>query len=653
MVGVSALLAAVLALAAFPAQPEAGARDKDRDGLRDRYELKRSHTNPRRADTDGDGLRDRYELKRSHTNPRRADSDGDGLQDGYELKRSHTNPRRADSDGDGLQDGVEVFLGLQVQPQPAACANGLDDDADALIDLADPGCKNSQDDDEWNAVSSPSPVASYTDSPAKPQVGQPVTFDATMSTCAAPCVYTWEDDGPDGPGGTQWPLGTGQTLTFTFRGPGTKHVRLTVKDSQARSATVVHDVVVSSAPPTPPPLPQCSDGVDNDADGLTDYPSDRGCLDALDNDETDPPPPPPSSCTRSADPSTFASAFSAAVAGDVICLASGDYGTFAGALKSGTVTIKPQTGASVTMSLAFNPASNITIDGLTIPNAVLRNAQTKNITVKNSDFPGQTTFRTGELQNANILFDHNKHHDWDACSGCAYARVWLPNQTSQPSGITIQNSEFSGGHSDGIQNGSRGTRIIGNTFHDLPGDPAIHVDAIQLYGSAQTLIKGNYFYNLHHGVGNLMAPDGADHEIVEDNVWQPFRDGTDLSRPFIDWWSDNGSVIRHNTMADGQCEFNARCGIIYLGSKSGQPAGTGTVIKDNIGGNISCCNGPATYTASYNLWRDYASGSNDIVGLSTYLGGPTPTTYAGYKLAAGSLGKGNASDGLDRGARIP
>jgi hypothetical protein len=38
----------------------------------------------------------------------------------------------------------------------------------------------------------------------------------------------------------------------------------------------------------PPPTPACSDGNDNDADGLTDYPADPGCTSATDTDETDP-----------------------------------------------------------------------------------------------------------------------------------------------------------------------------------------------------------------------------------------------------------------------------------------------------------------------------------------------------------------------------
>jgi thermitase len=42
----------------------------------------------------------------------------------------------------------------------------------------------------------------------------------------------------------------------------------------------------------PPPSTQCSDGVDNDGDGLVDYPADPGCSSTTDNDETNAPPPP-------------------------------------------------------------------------------------------------------------------------------------------------------------------------------------------------------------------------------------------------------------------------------------------------------------------------------------------------------------------------
>ena len=48
---------------------------------------------------------------------------------------------------------------------------------------------------------------------------------------------------------------------------------------------------------------------------------------------------------RHATTSNFASTFSAAQGGDTIYLAAGNYGSFAGAAKASTVTIKPESGA--------------------------------------------------------------------------------------------------------------------------------------------------------------------------------------------------------------------------------------------------------------------------------------------------------------------
>jgi hypothetical protein len=46
--------------------------------------------------------------------------------------------------------------------------------------------------------------------------------------------------------------------------------------------------VVSWTATTTAPARQCSDGLDNDGDGLVDFGADRGCLDGLDDNETDP-----------------------------------------------------------------------------------------------------------------------------------------------------------------------------------------------------------------------------------------------------------------------------------------------------------------------------------------------------------------------------
>ena len=96
-----------------------------------------------------------------------------------------------------------------------------------------------------NAAASPAPTAAFTYSPSSPSTGQSVSFNGSASTCSAtPCSYTWADDPPSG---GSWPLGSGQTMSFTFKVVGTKYVHLTVTDALNHSTTVEHDVVVSAA----------------------------------------------------------------------------------------------------------------------------------------------------------------------------------------------------------------------------------------------------------------------------------------------------------------------------------------------------------------------------------------------------------------------
>ena len=47
---------------------------------------------------------------------------------------------------------------------------------------------------------------------------------------------------------------------------------------------------------------------------------------------------------------------------------------------------------------------------------------------------------------------------------------------------------------------------------------------------------------------------------------------------------------------------------------------------------------------------DSSNGQN-FGGTPQFVGGAHPTSYAGFKLAPGSPGKGRASDGLDLGIR--
>jgi hypothetical protein len=358
-----------------------------------------------------------------------------------------------------------------------------------------------------------------------------------------------------------------------------------------------------------------------------------------------------SAVERAATPATFAGAFSAAGASDTILLASGDYGTFTGAAKPGMVTIRSQPGASATMRLDFSAASNITIDGLTLSDVAMQGSATKHVTVRNSTITGPTVLRTGSLADADILFDGNRHGAWNKCSSCGEGRLFLPDRTDRPSGITIRNSRFGpGGNSDGIQNGSNGTRILDNEFvgiRQIDAAAGVHADSIQLYGSKNTLIQGNWFHDVSVGV---MCADGCDHEQIKDNVFAV--DGSPYSVTLL---SDDGSTISHNTLSDrGRCDYGKSCGVLYLGNKSSDPPSRGTIVKDNVLTSICVCDGSASGLAQedYNLMREGGHGAHDLRGTPTYSGGATPSSYAAFALAAGSSGKGTASDGLDRGARI-
>ncbi len=106
-------------------------------------------------------------------------------------------------------------------------------------------------------VASQPPTASFTYSPSSPVTGKPVTFNGTSSTCSdGPCTYEWSDDGsPTRPITPLWPLGNGQTLSFTFLEADTKYVRLVVTDASGQTATVEHNVAVGTSEPPPPPPP--------------------------------------------------------------------------------------------------------------------------------------------------------------------------------------------------------------------------------------------------------------------------------------------------------------------------------------------------------------------------------------------------------------
>lgn len=359
-------------------------------------------------------------------------------------------------------------------------------------------------------------------------------------------------------------------------------------------------------------------------------------------------------CNRSATTSTFATQVSAATAGQSICLASGDYGSWTGASKTAPgITVTPASGASVTMGLVFTMTSvqNITVDGtagggtLSMPGAAFTgsSATARNITVKNAAVTEQITI--DGPTNSNMLFDHNTHNNIRCTTNTA--RFHLSYPANAPSGVTIQNSLFDGSSADGIQAGPA-LNILNNEFRNIRegADTACHTDAIQLFcGCGSTgvgsTIRGNW---IHDSSDGIVAFDGTNDQLIEHNVL-----GNMEANNAINLGDDTSSVVQWNTTYGTQAASG-----LDLTSKAGAGPSTGETIRNNAiksisltGGGCSCT---ATPTVNTNNMLLSGAGSPNFNGTPTFAGGSSPSTFTGFALATGSAGKTGATDGGEVGA---
>ena len=222
---------------------------------------------------------------------------------------------------------IPIFdnVGLCSGPAVTQCSNGVDDDGDGLIDLADQGCSSPTDDDESNPPPVSAPACSngtdddgdgFVDSndPNCHTDGDPNNFSSynpngVSETGALPTCWNGVDD--DGDGKTDFPLdqgcssatdtnetdpppsGGGDVAPQCSNGTDDDGDGLIDTNDPSchtdfnavnpNSYNPAHNNEGATAPS------KCSDGVDNDSDGKTDFPNDSGCSDSDDNDETDPP----------------------------------------------------------------------------------------------------------------------------------------------------------------------------------------------------------------------------------------------------------------------------------------------------------------------------------------------------------------------------
>jgi chitodextrinase len=348
-------------------------------------------------------------------------------------------------------------------------------------------------------------------------------------------------------------------------------------------------------------------------------------------------PPAGVNCDLYATTANFGSQVSAASPGQIVCLASGNYGTWSGTNKA--IAIKATPGATPQMKFNFSSGdSGFTLDGMSGMGGSI-SGSASNITIKNSTFTSQVAV-TGN--GAGIVFDGNTHNN---ISGHATAHRFL---AAGP--VTIRNSRLEGGGADGVRLATSAQVVIeDNLFLNIIDDGSgNHTDMIQWYGGSNAIVRRNLFKQTVSGETQVMgAYDGTGGNLIEDNV----IDVTGRNAG-IELYSDDGSIVRHNTVVyRSPCPWSQPCGFIDLNRKSSNPAGRNTEVNDNIATAVTIQAGSTAARRDHNMVRQNA-GSGDFVGVPIFVGGASPTDYAGYKLAPGASGKGQASDGLDVGARI-
>jgi hypothetical protein len=336
------------------------------------------------------------------------------------------------------------------------------------------------------------------------------------------------------------------------------------------------------------------------------------------------------SCDLNATTSNFSSQVSAASAGQTICLASGNYGTWGGTSKAITVAAAPN--ATPTMQLSFGSGdSGFTISGIGGMGGEM-DSGAKNITIENSAFTDPIVFNG--VSNANLVLDGDTFLNINnpGCTGQP-ARIHLYNSSGQ-TGVTVENSLFSGGDTDGIQTGAPLT-ILNNVFTNLRSSSSDcnHTDSVQLYGGNNVVASGNLFYNDYDGI---VAFDGTAGNTITDNACYDIDRGV-----CITLYSDDGSVVNHNTAGPGM-------NLLELDRKSADPAGKNTVFENNVG-DASVSDGSTMATDTNNLYS--GARSPDVNGSPSFTGGPSPTTWAGYELTSTSSGHAGATDGSDVGIR--
>jgi hypothetical protein len=339
----------------------------------------------------------------------------------------------------------------------------------------------------------------------------------------------------------------------------------------------------------------------------------------------------PGPCALRATPATLAAQIGKAKAGQTVCLATGNYGNWTGTGRAIAIAAAPH--ASPVMTFRFGgDAHGFTLSGIRGMGGQIT-AGARDITIENSAFTSAVA--VNGLANANVTFDHDTFVNIDnpGCQGQP-ARIHLEYSTTTPSGVTVQDSLFSGGDTDGIQTGVP-LVIKHNVFTDLrsPGSDCNHTDSIQGVGSPGVVVQGNLFYNDYDGAVDF---DGPSRWLVTDNVCYAIDRGACVSL-----YGDLGSRIEHNTAGP-------RLRALELDRKPSERAGRGTVFTNNAG-PVSVDDGSSMASDAGNLYP--GAKPPDINGVPRFAGDRSPTSWSGFILKSIAGRRAAAAQASDVGIR--
>ena len=199
-----------------------------------------------------------------------------------------------------------------------------------------------------------------------------------------------------------------------------------------------------------------------------------------------------------------------AASGSVVCLDSGSYGnlTLTSVQKRADVTVQPAPGARVAIGrltfemvahLRFTGASGrMSVGGLELDARDNEPSWSHDLAFDHLTWTAASNVRARGTNQA-LLFEHDVFDNLG--TGLWEGRITVRGyDQTKPVGVTISNSHFAGGCSDGIQviGDAYGVQIgPGNEFTNIQqaGCDPVHADPIQLYGGNGAVVTGNYFHD--------------------------------------------------------------------------------------------------------------------------------------------------------------